>query len=165
MRGSLEFQRRFQDRKIGRVSITAPFKGSDFWRGDWDAENACSGHLSTPDLSALLILCLLEVVQVNTLKFHGSVRPNVNTICIIRIQRSLVDAHGLRRKLHPADNRSLRPQTGSQSWLRNVSVHGHVDEQDHNDGTQNDPPIGNLNARYRCFLAKPFHDVCPEIGR
>ena len=38
------------------------------------------------------------------------------------------------------------------------SVHGVVDEQNCNEGTQNDPPIGNLNARYRCFLAKPFHD-------
>jgi hypothetical protein len=53
----------------------------------------------------------------------------------------------------------------AQSWLSNVSVHGRVDEQDYNDGTQNDPPIGNLNARYRCFLAKPFHDVSPQIGR
>jgi len=49
--------------------------------------------------------------------------------------------------------------------LRNVSVHGYVDEQDYNDGTQNDPPIGNLNARYRCFLAKPIHDVFSQMDR
>jgi hypothetical protein len=42
------------------------------------------------------------------------------------------------------------------------SVHGCVDEQDCNDGTQNDPPIGNLNARYRCSSAKPFHDFPPS---
>ena len=38
-------------------------------------------------------------------------------------------------------------------------MHECVDEKDYNDGTQNDPPIGNLNARYRCFPAKPFHDL------
>jgi hypothetical protein len=37
-------------------------------------------------------------------------------------------------------------------------LHECVDEQDYNDGTQNDRPIGNLNARYRRFLIKPFHD-------
>jgi hypothetical protein len=38
------------------------------------------------------------------------------------------------------------------------SVHGVVDEQDYNDGTQNNHPIGNLSASYRCFPLKPFHD-------
>jgi hypothetical protein len=38
------------------------------------------------------------------------------------------------------------------------SVHGVVDEQDYNDGTQNNQPIGNLSASYRCFPLKPFHD-------
>jgi len=33
-----------------------------------------------------------------------------------------------------------------------------VDEIEYNDGSENDPPIGNLNARDRCFLAKPFHE-------
>ena len=39
------------------------------------------------------------------------------------------------------------------------------DEEDYNDGTQNDRPIGNLNARYRCFPGKPFHDVPPIFKR
>jgi len=38
------------------------------------------------------------------------------------------------------------------------SVHGVVDEQDYNDGTQNNQPIGNLSVSYRCFPLKPFHD-------
>jgi len=44
-------------------------------------------------------------------------------------------------------------------------LHECVDEQDYNDGSQNDHPIGDLNARYRCFPAKPFHDFRPQIGR
>jgi hypothetical protein len=44
---------------------------------------------------------------------------------------------------------------------RTCSAHG-CDEQDYNDGsTQNDQPIGNLNARYGCFLAKPVHHFPP----
>jgi hypothetical protein len=43
------------------------------------------------------------------------------------------------------------------------SVHEIVDEQDYNGSTQNDPPIGNLHARYRCFLVKPFHEFPPII--
>jgi hypothetical protein len=42
------------------------------------------------------------------------------------------------------------------------SVHETVDEQDYNGGTQNDPPIGNLHSRYRCFPAKPFHGYPPN---
>jgi hypothetical protein len=42
------------------------------------------------------------------------------------------------------------------------SMHGVVDKQDYNDGTQNDPPIRNLNASYRCFPAKPFHRFPPN---
>jgi len=38
---------------------------------------------------------------------------------------------------------------------------GCVDDQDHNNGTQNDHPIGNLNARYRCLFGKPFYDFPP----
>jgi hypothetical protein len=38
------------------------------------------------------------------------------------------------------------------------SMDGCVDDQDYNDGAQNDHPIGNLNARYRRLLAKPFRD-------
>jgi hypothetical protein len=41
------------------------------------------------------------------------------------------------------------------------SMDGCVDDQDYNDGAQNDHPIGNLNARYRRLLAKPFHDFLP----
>ena len=38
------------------------------------------------------------------------------------------------------------------------------DEQDYNnDGTQSDCPIGNLNARQRCFLVKPFRDFPPNM--
>jgi hypothetical protein len=34
------------------------------------------------------------------------------------------------------------------------------DEQNYNDGsTQNDQPIGNLNARYGCFPVKPVHHL------
>jgi hypothetical protein len=40
-------------------------------------------------------------------------------------------------------------------------LHECVDKQDYNDGAQNDHPIGNLNARYRCFPAKPFHNFPP----
>ena len=42
------------------------------------------------------------------------------------------------------------------------SVDGRVNDQDHNNGTQNDHPIGNLNACYRCLLIKPFHDFPPH---
>ena len=41
------------------------------------------------------------------------------------------------------------------------SMDGCVDDQDYNDGAQNDHPIGNLNARYRRLLAKPFRDFLP----
>jgi hypothetical protein len=41
-------------------------------------------------------------------------------------------------------------------------LHECVDEPDYNDGAQNDHPIGNLNARYRRFPAKPFHDFPPR---
>ena len=44
------------------------------------------------------------------------------------------------------------------------SVHGVVDEQDYNDGTQHNHPIGNLSASYRCFSLKPFHDLHPRLG-
>jgi hypothetical protein len=43
-------------------------------------------------------------------------------------------------------------------------LHECVDEPDCNDGAQNDHPMGNLNARYRCFPAKPFHDFPPLAG-
>jgi hypothetical protein len=39
-----------------------------------------------------------------------------------------------------------------------------VDEQDNNNGAQNEHPIGNFNARYRCFLVKPFHDFGPQLS-
>ena len=38
---------------------------------------------------------------------------------------------------------------------------GFVDDQDYNNSAQNDHPIGDLNARYRCLLRKPFHDFPP----
>jgi hypothetical protein len=40
-------------------------------------------------------------------------------------------------------------------------LHECVDKLDYNDGAQNDHPIGNLNARYRCFPAEPFHNFPP----
>src|ERR1700745_1267474 len=39
-----------------------------------------------------------------------------------------------------------------------------VDNPDYNNGHQNEYPIGNLNARYRCFLAEPFHGLPPRWG-
>jgi len=42
------------------------------------------------------------------------------------------------------------------------SVHEWVGEPDYNDDAQNDRPVGNLNARYRRFLTKPFHDLPPK---
>jgi hypothetical protein len=32
-----------------------------------------------------------------------------------------------------------------------------VDNPDYDDSRDNEYPIGNLNARYRCFSTKPFH--------
>ena len=43
--------------------------------------------------------------------------------------------------------------------------HEYIDDQDYNDSTENDQPIGNLSARYRGFLVKPFHDFSFKIGR
>jgi hypothetical protein len=40
-------------------------------------------------------------------------------------------------------------------------LHGCVDEQHYDNGAQNDHPILNLNARYRCCPAKPFHNFPP----
>jgi hypothetical protein len=34
-------------------------------------------------------------------------------------------------------------------------------KQDYNASSQNDPPVGNLNACYRCFPAKPFYHFPP----
>ena len=45
------------------------------------------------------------------------------------------------------------------------SVHRVIDEQGYNDGTQNNHPIGNLSASYRCFPPKPFHDFHPWLDR
>jgi hypothetical protein len=45
------------------------------------------------------------------------------------------------------------------------SADGRVDNQDHNNGTQNDHPIGNLNACYRCLFVKPFHELPPIFKR
>ena len=44
------------------------------------------------------------------------------------------------------------------------SVHGVKQEQNYNDGTQNNHPIGNLSATYRCFPLEPFHDPHPRLG-
>ena len=43
--------------------------------------------------------------------------------------------------------------------------HECIDDQDYNDSTENDQPIGNLTARYRGFLVKPFHGFSSKIGR
>jgi hypothetical protein len=37
-----------------------------------------------------------------------------------------------------------------------------VDNPDYENSRQNEYPIGNLNARYRCFLAEPFHGFSPR---
>lgn len=42
-------------------------------------------------------------------------------------------------------------------------LHLSVDEQEDDDSAQNERPIGNWNARYRCFLAEPFHDFPPVL--
>ena len=48
---------------------------------------------------------------------------------------------------------------------RTCSAHGY-DEQTYNDGsTQNDHPIGNLNARYECSLVKPVHYFSSRLVR
>src|SRR5271170_4653693 len=39
------------------------------------------------------------------------------------------------------------------------------DEQEYDDGGQNDRPIGNWIARYRCFSFEPFHYASSQIGR
>ena len=69
----------------------------------------------------------------------------------------------------PAPNPSTHPAMTDPgihgvpgSSFMQPSEHQSVDEQDYNDGTQNDRPIGNLNARYRRFLIKPFHDFSPQ---
>ena len=36
-----------------------------------------------------------------------------------------------------------------------------VDNPDYDDSRDNEYPIGNLNARYRCFSTKPFHGFSP----
>ena len=42
-------------------------------------------------------------------------------------------------------------------------MHGVKQEQNYNDGTQNNHPIGNLSATYRCFPLEPFHDLHPRV--
>jgi hypothetical protein len=37
-----------------------------------------------------------------------------------------------------------------------------VDNPDYHDGRKSNCPIGNLNARYRRFPAKPFHGFPPR---
>src|SRR5215470_2125219 len=37
-----------------------------------------------------------------------------------------------------------------------------VDNPDYDNSRQNEYPIGNLNARYRCFPAEPFHGFPPR---
>jgi len=37
-----------------------------------------------------------------------------------------------------------------------------VDNPDYDDSHYNEHPIGNLHARYRCFLIKPVHDFLPD---
>jgi hypothetical protein len=64
----------------------------------------------------------------------------------------------------PDTMRSCRPHVrgaNRRMLLAISSVDGRVNDQDHNNGTQDDHPIGNLNACYRCLFVKPFHDVPP----
>ena len=45
------------------------------------------------------------------------------------------------------------------------SAHELVNEQDYDDRAQNQAPIGNLKARYRCISTEPFHGFPSEPGR
>jgi hypothetical protein len=40
-----------------------------------------------------------------------------------------------------------------------------VDNKDYDENHQNEYPIGNFTARYRCFSAEPFHGIPPQIDR
>jgi hypothetical protein len=71
-----------------------------------------------------------------------------------------------------AGGRSLPVALRTQCFLRHllmrlpqspVSMDQCVDDQDYNDSAQNDHPIGKFSARYRCLLAKPFHDRSPIL--
>jgi hypothetical protein len=57
---------------------------------------------------------------------------------------------------------SLSPLQLLASGLGQV-LHLSVDDQDYDDSAQNECPIGNWNARYRCLLAEPFHDFPPVL--
>ena len=46
--------------------------------------------------------------------------------------------------------------------VKMASLDKRVDNPDYDNSRQNEYPIGNLNARYRCFLAKPFHGLPPR---
>jgi hypothetical protein len=48
---------------------------------------------------------------------------------------------------------------GARSSSKNSMCDELVDNQGHDDSRKNEHPIGNLHARYRCFLVKPFHGV------
>ena len=57
--------------------------------------------------------------------------------------------------------RPPRGEINRRILLTTSSVHGRVNDHDHKNGTQNDHPIGNLNACYRCLFVKPFHGFRP----
>jgi len=46
-------------------------------------------------------------------------------------------------------------------WISAV-LDKRVDNPDYENSHHNEYPIGNLNARYRCFLAEPFHGCSPR---
>ena len=66
----------------------------------------------------------------------------------------------------PVRGRSLAVALGTQCSLRHLlnsataalSMDGRVDDQDHDDGAEDNHPVGNLDARYRRLLARttPF---------
>jgi hypothetical protein len=57
-------------------------------------------------------------------------------------------------------NRTTTVASNRYEIINAAKSHSHPD---YNEGAQNDHPSGNLNARYRCFAAKPFHDFSPQI--
>ena len=73
----------------------------------------------------------------------------------------------------PVRGRSLAVALGTQCSLRHLlnsataalSMDGRVDDQDHDDGAEDNHPVGNLDARYRRLLAKPLHSVLPFSNR
>jgi hypothetical protein len=65
-----------------------------------------------------------------------------------------------------SDGAAPRPQWPVSNRAYSVCdlgfLHECVDEPDYNDGAQNDHPIGNLDARYRCFRLNHSMSFLPD---